>query len=450
MVDVVICGAGPTGLAAAWRAAENGHDVAVIERGDAVGGLCRSIDLNGFRLDVGGHRWVPQSPASRQFLDHFLEGELIEGVRRHVVRIGARTVGHPFSLSEFILARGRAGRMAVCADVAVRRWRGRFAKPPTSFLGYARREFGRRAVEDYFRPQWQKTTGLDLRELDVAYGQRFTGESMHELLDVTFRGDLEPPKERKYLYARLGSGQLWERVAERLRRLNVTVLTNAEITSVQTESDYFVVRGQRRNGSQFEVGGANLINTMPLPNLVKMLRPAAPPRLQMKAAGIGFLGLVCVHVLVRRRPALPFDSIYSPDPATAFYLVEDQSYLSPDMAPDDATALCALLVATPGSSWWAMDDDDLVARVMRDLALLGYPVNRSEIMGALVTRIDAARPDPRTQARHDVSALLDYVRQRGIVAAGRGGEMRLLLSMDKAVDAGLAAAQNVLARQAVA
>ncbi len=75
---VVICGAGPAGLTAAYLLAGKGHQVTVLEADSTVGGLARTVEYKGFRFDIGGHRFFTQLPAVQALWWELLGNELID------------------------------------------------------------------------------------------------------------------------------------------------------------------------------------------------------------------------------------------------------------------------------------------------------------------------------------------------------------------------------------
>jgi len=433
MEDVVIIGAGATGLTAARQLALAGRGVVVLEREPHVGGLATSLRVDGFALDFAGHRWVPKTRRVRDLLEVTLGSDLLHRVRSHVILINGRLFPHPLSLSEYIAALPAWQRWAVTGDALAHRAARRLQGPPANFEQHILSQFGRRVYRDYFGPHYLKATCTSPADLLPSYGERFVGSGGEEVLRAALGFRPAPAPQRDFYYPRLGSGQFWERIADEIRAHGGRIETAAEVTEVEPRLEGFILSTATRTGSA-KLACATLISTMPLPDLVLRLRPPAGEELALVASRLRRLALVLVYLLVRRSPFLPNDTVYVPRPDVLFSLVEDFSYLSGDMAPPGSTAVMALINTDAGSDVWAWKDDELVVRTRRDLEAVGFPVRDDELAAAHVRRVADARADPRHDSRGDIGRLLDFVARLGIMSIGRQGTLTPLMSMDRAVE----------------
>jgi protoporphyrinogen oxidase len=435
MTDLVVIGAGASGLSVAREAVRRGCSVAVVERDDAVGGLARSHDVDGFRLDHVAHRWVPKTPLVHDVLRDTLGDDLCRRVRSHVIRLDGRYVGHPFSLTEFIAAQGAGRRWSIAGDVLAHRALQRFRGSPVTFADYVHANFGRAAYHLYFGPHYEKTTGIPPDRLLASYAERFVGSPAGEVVRAALGQPTPPTPERSFFYPRLGSGQVWERMADAVCEAGAELRLEATAREVERAPDGCTVRAVDGEGRQVELQARKVVSTIPLPDLVSMVRPSAPEALVTAGSALRRLALVCVYVLARMPRVLPNDAIYYPDPAVDFYILEDFSYLSPGMAPPGCAAVCAAMVDWD-RRYWNRSDQDLVAMVREQMAQVGHPVPEAEFLGAHVERVADARPDPSTTGRDTVAALLRFTNRDGLISVGRQGTLTPLMTMDAAVELG--------------
>src|SRR4051812_14590183 len=98
----VIVGGGPCGLAAAWHLARAGHAPIVLERESLVGGLCATHERNGWRFDLGGHRFVSNDAELTRWLEHILGDDLGVRERKSVVLHDGRTFRYPLEIGDLV------------------------------------------------------------------------------------------------------------------------------------------------------------------------------------------------------------------------------------------------------------------------------------------------------------------------------------------------------------
>src|SRR6186997_2130532 len=193
-LPVAVLGAGPAGLTAAYRLVQRGQPVVVFEADHQVGGLARTVVRDGYRFDLGGHRFFTKSAEVEALWEELLGPEL--------------------------LVRPRLSRIY---------WRGRFieyrlrpAGEEETFEDWVSARFGRRLFELFFKTYTEKVWGVDTAELRAEWAaQRIADLSPWSALrEALPGGGGERPKSliEEFRYPRLGPGQMWEEMAERIER----------------------------------------------------------------------------------------------------------------------------------------------------------------------------------------------------------------------------------------
>ncbi|MHA6793746.1 protoporphyrinogen/coproporphyrinogen oxidase [Pseudonocardia bannensis] len=379
--DLVVLGAGPAGLAAAWRAARAGRSVVLLERGDAVGGMAASFDVAGIRVDHGSHRLHPSiDPGVLADLAGLLGDDLQLRPRNGRLQVGGAWVGFPLRPAELVrrLPRGLVARIA--ADTAAAPLRRRSA-PPASYADALRRSLGPGLYGALYAPFAEKLWGRSGEEIDAEQARRrVTADTPWKIAARMLHGARDG-QGRMFRYPRRGFGQLTDAVAAAATDAGARIELRTEAVSLSPGADGVTVR---TNGGA-AISAGHVFSTVPLTALARIVDPGPPADVLADAADLKFRAMVLVYlVLEGRRPWTTYDAHYLPGAGTPVTRVsEPANYRDSADDPADRTVLCAEIPCAPDDAIWNATDDDLAARVADDLVRAGLPPVRP---AAVVTR----------------------------------------------------------------
>ena len=362
-VDLVVLGAGPAGLAAAWRAAQRGLSVAVVERASGPGGLAASFEVGGLRVDHGSHRLHPTTdPAILAALQSLLGADLQLRRRNGRIRLQDRWIAFPLRTGD-LLRRLPPGFAAAAARDAVT---APLRRPRAdTFAEVVRAGLGPTMWERFYEPYAHKIWGVDPALLDGEQARRRVGANTPGKLLRKLLGQSGPPL---FWYPRRGFGQIPEALAEAAAGAGATIHHGHAVTGVRLDSTGVAV--QTEGGT---LRAANVWSTIPLPVLVRLAHPAPPPAVAAAASALRLRALVLVYLVVDREQWTPFDAHYLPQRDTPVTRVsEPRNYRDGD-DPPGRTVLCAEIPCGGGDEIWRSADSDLGALVTGHLASLGLP-----------------------------------------------------------------------------
>ena len=371
--ELVVLGAGPAGLAAAWRAARRGASVVVLERADRVGGMAGSFEVAGVRVDHGSHRLHPATPPSLLAeLRGLLGDDLQLRPRNGRLRLGGRWVGFPLRFGELAAAlpRGmvvRAGMEAVLAPL--RRPRS------DTYAEVLRAGLGRTLYESMYAPYAVKLWGLDGDDIDGDQARkRVTADTAWKVA----RRVLARPSDgrgRVFYYPRRGFGQIVEALADAAAGAGADVRLGTEVTEVAP--------GRVRTGSGDEIEAGRVFSTIPLPVLARVSRPE-PSEALADAARLRFRAMVLVYAVHEGGRWTGFDAHYLPGPETPVTRVsEPANYRLSSDDPADRSVLCFEIPCEAGDALWNAGEDELATLVHELTARHGLPPVR---LGGLEVR----------------------------------------------------------------
>ncbi|MGH9030948.1 MAG: protoporphyrinogen/coproporphyrinogen oxidase [Acidimicrobiia bacterium] len=416
--DIAILGAGPAGLAAAYRLARAGRPVVVLERAPNPGGLAGSFEVAGVRVDHGSHRLHPScAPPIMKLLRELLGDDLQRRVRHGRVRIGGRWVAFPPRPADLIRNLPPRFALGVARDTATARWR----HPPRedTFAEVVRAGLGPTMAEGFYDPYVRKIWGRDPSRLSGELARRRVGaRSAGALWRKLARPSARSPEARAFYYPKRGYGSIVERLADAAVDAGAKLELGADVTALDTTGP----------GAQVHLAGGATVtagqawSTLPLPVLARIARPAAPPQVLTAAGRLSFRALALVYLAVARPHYTEFDAHYFPDLDVPFSRVsEPKNYRDgTGTDPADHTVLCAEVPCSVGDEIWTAADAALGERVASGLAAQGLPdATTAEVV---VRRVPHAYPSYGTGYETDFARLDRWSRaQPDVLSFGRQG-----------------------------
>jgi len=391
---VVVIGAGPAGLTAAYDLTRRGVPTIVFEQDAQVGGLAKTVVYDGFRFDIGGHRFFTKVSNVRELWRELLGDDLLERPRLSRIYYRGRFFDYPLKAANVLANIGPLTGVAILASYA----RACLAPivPERSFEDWICNRFGRRLFEMFFRSYTEKVWGIPCAEIGAEWAaQRIRGLSLRTAaLDM-----LRPSRATRvktlahaFEYPRLGPGMMWEACRDRIVEAGGTVALGARIVEIAHDGGEVRAVVVDVDGGRRAQPASHVISTMPVRDLVASLAPAPPASVRRAADGLKYRDFLTVALIVDQADVFPDNWIYVHDTSVRVGRVQNFKNWSPAMVPDPArTCLGLEYFCTSGDALWAMDDASLVALASRELEAIGL-VARERVVDGTVLRVRKAYP----------------------------------------------------------
>ena len=404
---IAVVGAGPTGLAAAWRAARAGHEVVVLERAPTVGGMAASFDVAGLRVDHGSHRLHPSTaPAILTALRELLGDDLQTRPRHGRIRLQDRWVAFPLRAASLLRQAPpafalRAGRDTIIRPVHRARqrlehsWRAPAARQRLRAGGASRLSDDRPAIgrhsgghvaqEETFADVVRD--GLGPTVLDSFYGpyarklwdtepDELAGELARRRISSSSPVDIARRLARgrrnggpTFLYPRTGFGAISEALADAAVTAGADLRLSCGVRRLTAVGGW---RLELDGGGRLDV--AQVWSTAPLAALAGAIEPPPPPAVAAAAGRLRHRAMVLLYLVLDRPQWTPFDAHYFPGPEVmASRLSEPRNYRDNPDDPPDRTVLCAEIPCWQGDETWRASDGVLAERLVAELGRLGSP-----------------------------------------------------------------------------
>ena len=441
---VVVIGAGPASLTAAYELTKHGRPPVVLEEGALVGGLARTESHHGFRFDLGGHRFFTKSMPVFALWQEVLGDDFLRRPRLSRIYYDGKFFTYPLTPANALRGLGFVSTVRVLASWL--RWRLVPHRPETTFEHWVTNRFGRYLFKTFFEAYTEKVWGVACSELKAEWAaQRIQDLSLARAAVNMF---VRPRRTVKTLidefhYPRLGPGMMWEAMRAAAVRGGAAVETDAEVVTVRRDGMRVLGVEVRRRGAREVVPASHVISSMPLTTLVARLDPPAPEPVRRAAAALRYRDFLVVCLIVDRADLFPDNWIYVHEPGVRVSRIQNFKNWSPDMVPDAAkTSLGLEYFCTAGDDLWTASDVELVALARREVEAIGLAPAAAVLEGC-VRRVPKAYPIyDRTYADHlgVVRAFVDGF--ANLQTIGRNGLHRYD-NQDHAMMTGMLAARNV-------
>jgi protoporphyrinogen oxidase len=386
---VAVLGAGPAGLTAAYGLVRRGVPVVVFEAGEEVGGLARTVVRDGYRFDLGGHRFFTKSAEVEALWEDLLGPELLVRPRLSRIYWRGRFIEYPLRPADVFAKVGPLELARSLASYA----RARLRRPAEAetYEEWVSARFGRRLFGLFFKTYTEKVWGVPTDELRAEWAaQRIADLSVASALRAALPGGGEAPRSliEEFRYPRLGPGQMWEEMARRVEDGGGFIRLRAPVEGLEHEGGRLTA--VRAGGERVAVSAA--ISSIPLRTLAGVAEPAPPPEVTDAAAGLRYRDFLTVALRIDGEPPFPDNWVYVHDPRARVGRIQNFRAWSPWMTPDPRRSCLGLeYFCFEGDDLWASSDEELVELGRGEVAALGL-VDPARVAGGHVVRVPKAYP----------------------------------------------------------
>jgi protoporphyrinogen oxidase len=393
---VVVVGAGPAGLTAAYQLSKlTDARVTVLEADDMVGGISRTAQYKGFRFDIGGHRFFTKITPVEALWHEMLGEEFISVPRLSRIHYNGKFFDYP--LKPFNALSGLGAINAIRIVASYLKWHYQPYPIEENFEQWVTNRFGRRLYEIFFKTYTEKVWGIPCTEIRAEWAaQRIQGLSLaRAILNATAlnkRSNTIKSLINEFQYPRLGPGQMWETCRDRLVERGHRVLMHHYVDRIQIESGRVVsVRAKTPDGDrQFQAD--HVIGTMPVRSLVRALEPSPPAAVRQAAEGLRYRDFLVVALILDKERLFPDNWIYIHTPGVSVGRIQNFNNWSAAMVPRPGTTCLGLeYFCFKGDGLWDSTDETLIAKASGELEQLGL-AHRADVIDGTVIRMPKAYP----------------------------------------------------------
>ncbi|MGH9293090.1 MAG: NAD(P)/FAD-dependent oxidoreductase [Acidimicrobiales bacterium] len=451
-------GAGPAGLTSAYLLGKRGVRCTVLEADAVPGGIARTVERDGWRFDVGGHRFFTKVREVEELWHEILgPSDLLRRPRLSRIYYGGKFFDYPIQIANAL--RGLGFRESVRCGLSYLWVRLHPPAEPESYETWVASRFGWRLYEIFFKGYTEKVWGMPAAEIQADWAaQRIKTLSLSKAIlnALSLRRNQRSITSliEEFEYPRLGPGMMWERATELVRAQGSEVRLSSPVVRLRRHENGGVVaveigmvrgdraesdggtRGKGEPGALSAAGAAvgaavdeievdHVISSMPLSDLVLMLDPPAPEEVRLAAKGLRYRDFLTIALIVPAAKGFPDNWIYVHDPKVRLGRIQNFGSWSPEMVKDGWTCLGLEYFVFENDELWQMADADLVRLGADELASIDL-VDAASVEAGYVVRMPKAYPvyDPGYDER--VETIRGFVEREvpNLYPVGRNGMHR--------------------------
>jgi protoporphyrinogen oxidase len=441
MKKVVIIGAGPAGLTAALELLrQEGYTPVVLEASDYLGGISRTVNYKNNRIDIGGHRFFSKSDRVMRWWMDILPVEdtkdrsftLTYRNKQHPVEAGSVRPS-PETTDRVMLVRRRKSRIyyrrtffdypiSLSADTIRKLGLINVMKIGLSYVkavifpirkertleDFLINRFGRKLYETFFQSYTEKVWGVPCHEINAEWGaQRIKGLSIRKTVThflksrLTSRKDISQKKVEtslieRFLYPKLGPGQMWETVAGMVQEKGGELLMQHKVVKLNVEGRNIrsVTAVHTLTGETVTIEGDYFISTMPVQELVRSLNAEVPAAIRAISEGLLYRDFITVGLLVKklRIGEVEDNWIYIQEPDVKVGRLQIFNNWSPYLVDQPGSMWIGLeYFCNEGDGLWNKPEEEMKQFAVTELSRIGI-IDAEDVMDATVIKMPKTYP----------------------------------------------------------
>ena len=395
---VVILGAGPSGLGAAYQLTTRRiAKVTVLEQSDSVGGNAGSFECEGLKLDYGSHRLHSScDPNILGDLKSLIGDDLLLRPRHGRIRIRNTWIHFPLKPADLVLKMQPGFLFGVMRDAVLKLIGGtpKSGLKEDTFASVLQNQLGTTACEGFYFPYARKIWGLEPDKISgIQAKRRVSANSAAKIIKKVMSAMYKSKINSKnfFYYPRSGYGQISEAICGAALKHGAEVKFGSKVKGVQLENNRVRTVSYENNTTESTIDADYVWSTIPISVLVRSLRPTPTDEIMLAASKIKFRSMMLIYLILEEDRFSEYDAHYFPEADIAITRLSEPKNYSDTGRPAGLTALCAELPCDVSDEYWKMNNEDLGGVVLDSLRTAKIPV-RSRVRSVEVRRIANAYP----------------------------------------------------------
>jgi protoporphyrinogen oxidase len=446
MYDVIIIGAGPAGLTAAYELSDSGKKVMLLEKKSRVGGLAETKVFGNYRYDIGPHRFFTKNKEVYDLFLKILDDDSVEVKRKTRILFKNSYFDYPLTPVNALFGLGIMESIAIGFSYISARVKSylRITKI-INFEDWVIDRFGKKLFNNFFKNYTEKVWGIDCKDIGSDWAaQRIKGLSLSTAIKFAlFPNSKKRPKTLvdKFYYPKLGAGMLWEKFEENITKKNIEISKEKTVTSVATTDQGFIVSFKDKKGTEESQEAKNIFFSNPLLEFIDIFDGNVPKNVIDSAKSLNYRNHISVHITVDKK-LFNDNWIYIHSPNVNMARIADFTNFSESMSIAGNYPLTLEYFCFESDEIWNKKNDEIIEYGLKELRSI-FDVEFNVVHSA-VSRSPKAYPVIKTGYQVHIDIIKEWLSSLpNITAIGRSGMFKYN-NQDHAMATGLYAARTLM------
>ncbi|MDC3065296.1 FAD-dependent oxidoreductase [Acidimicrobiaceae bacterium] len=446
MYDLVIIGAGPAGLTAAYELSDTEKKVIVLEKKPQVGGLAETKVFGSYRYDIGPHRFFTKNKEVYQLFLEMLGNDAVAVNRKTRILFKNSYFDYPLTPLNALFGLGLGESIVIGFSYIFARVKSYLKiSKINNFEDWVVDRFGKKLFNNFFKNYTEKVWGIDCKDIGSDWAaQRIKGLSLSTAIKFAlFPNSKKRPKTLvdKFYYPRLGAGMLWEKFEEHITNKGIDVTKNKKVTAVKRSGDNFMITYEDSERNKTTIESKNVFFSNPLLEFIEIYDSEVPQTVIDSAKALNYRNHISVHITIDKKL---FDDnwIYIHSPNLDMARIADFTNFSDDMSEAGTYPLTLEYFCFEDDDIWNKQNKDIIDFALNELRNIFD--DEFNVIHSEVSRNANAYPVIKTGYQEHIDVIKDWLSGLpNITAIGRSGMFKYN-NQDHAMATGLYAARTLM------
>ncbi|OUX18428.1 MAG: hypothetical protein CBE17_01640 [Gammaproteobacteria bacterium TMED257] len=448
MYDLIIIGAGPAGLTAAYELSNSDKKIHIIEKKQKVGGLAETKVFGDYRYDIGPHRFFTKNKEVYDLFLKILGEDAVEVNRKTRILFRNSYFDYPLTPLNALFGLGIVESIAIGFSYLYARVKSHLRVTKiNNFEDWVVDRFGKKLFNNFFKNYTEKVWGIDCKSIGSDWAaQRIKGLSLSTAIKFAlFPNSKKRPKTLvdKFYYPKLGAGMLWEKFEKIIINNNIKVSKEKTVTSIKSLDNCFTVTYVDKQGNLFSEQTKNIFFSNPLLEFINIFDNDVPKNVLNSAKKLSYRNHISVHVTVDKKL---FDDnwIYIHSPDVKMARIADFTNFSNHMSNEGSYPITIEYFCFEHEELWNQNNNYLIDFALKELRSIFS--NQFNVIHTAVSRSSKAYPVIETGYQEHITVIKDWLSTlSNITAIGRSGMFKYN-NQDHAMATGLYAARTLMGK----
>ncbi|MDP2905019.1 MAG: FAD-dependent oxidoreductase [Candidatus Omnitrophota bacterium] len=446
-LKIVVLGAGPAGLSCAWKLAEAGYEVVVLEKEDQVGGICRTIRRGDYLFDLGGHRFITKDEELGRVIQELMADELLTTPRKSVIRLRGKYFQYPLELKNLFFNMDKLFLIESMCDYIYSVVSKRLLnKQDASFEDWVVNRFGRALYNVYFGVYTEKLWGISPKQISADWAaQRISLLNLWDVLTRLAGKESNRPKTYalEFAYPKAGIGRISDRMREEIEKNGGKIILGAKVNKIFLDDVKIKKVGYQHGGELKDISADWIVSSIPINEFIGSMDPAPRPEYAQAAKAMRFRAVRFLNLIVDAEEVTDNTWMYIPEKSFLFFRIQEPKNWSRASAPAGKTSLILEIACNPGDEIATAPEEIIFDRCKKDLDKLGL-FDTSKIREYFTTYVEHGYPIYDLTYKDKVAGATRLLKSiSNLVPIGRQGLFRYN-NMDHSIKMGFLAAEHIL------